>query len=84
MSFKQGRIVGTPLVALFCSNAAAHSFGNIYTLPIPFWMYAFSASAALVLSFVVVGYFVSAQSAARKLFAPMILLHSTPKPIAAR
>jgi len=65
MSFKQGRIVGAPLVALFCSNAAAHSFGNIYTLPIPFWMYAFSASAALVLSFVVVGYFVSAKSAAR-------------------
>jgi hypothetical protein len=65
MSFRPGRTVGAPLGALFCSNAAAHSFGNIYTLPIPFWMYAFSASAALVLSFVVVGYFVSAKSAAR-------------------
>jgi hypothetical protein len=30
--------------------------GVVYNLPIPFWMYAFSASAALALSFLVVGY----------------------------
>ncbi len=37
--------------------ASAHTFGAPYTLPVPFWMYAYGASAALVLSFVVVGLF---------------------------
>src|SRR5712671_5169356 len=64
----RGRVIlAGPSIALFCGEAAAHSFGNIYSLPIPFWMYAFSASSALILSFVVVGYFVSAKSAARNL-----------------
>lgn len=35
----------------------AHSFGVQYTLPVPFWMYAYGATAALVLSFVIVGIF---------------------------
>ena len=61
----RGRILSASLPTLCCSDAVAHSFGNIYTLPIPFWMYAFSAAAALVLSFVVVGYFVNSKSAAR-------------------
>lgn len=39
--------------------AAAHFFGSIYTLPIPFWMYAYGASGALVASFAIVAYFVS-------------------------
>jgi len=50
---------------LVCGTAFAHSMGVIYNLPIPFWMYAFAASAALVLSFLIVGYFVTAQGAAR-------------------
>ncbi len=55
-----GALLGlTPLAA------GAHAFGQSYVLPLPFWMYAFAASAALALSFVVVGYFVSAKSAAR-------------------
>lgn len=37
--------------------AQAHSFGVIYTLPVPFWLYAWSASAALIVSFVIVGIF---------------------------
>ena len=37
--------------------AQAHSFGVIYTLPVPFWLYAWSASAALIVSFVIVGVF---------------------------
>lgn len=36
------------------SLAAAHSFGRLYTLPLPFWLYAWGAVAALVLSFVAV------------------------------
>lgn len=42
------------------STAAAHSFGRMYNLPVPFWMYAYGAAAALLLSFLVVGYFGSA------------------------
>lgn len=38
----------------------AHSFGQTYTLPVPVWMYLYGASAALVLSFVIVAYFVGA------------------------
>jgi hypothetical protein len=54
------------LMLLLCSGSAlAHMMGVVYNLPIPFWMYAFAASAALVLSFLVVGYFVTAQGAAR-------------------
>lgn len=43
------------LVALALSplSANAHSFGQIYTLPVPFWLYAWAAIAALLLSFLV-------------------------------
>ena len=43
--------------------AVAHSFGTPYNLPVPFWMYAYGATAALVLSFVVVAYFSSVPAA---------------------
>ena len=41
-----------------CGRAEAHSFGVIYNLPIPVWMYAFAASATLVLSFLMIGFFI--------------------------
>jgi hypothetical protein len=50
-------------LAMFAGAAGAHSFGTIYNLPVPFWMYAYGAAAALVVSFVIVGYFVNAKSA---------------------
>jgi hypothetical protein len=50
---------------LCCGGAAAHVIGVVYNLPIPFWMYAFGASAALALSFLIVGWFVTAQNAGR-------------------
>jgi hypothetical protein len=43
--------------------AGAHSFGRPYNLPVPFWMYAYGASAALGLSFLIVAYFVTAPAA---------------------
>ena len=60
------RIV-VPLLLLIagCGGAEAHSFGVIYNLPIPLWMYAFAASATLVLSFVMIGFFVTGQHAER-------------------
>ena len=42
-----------------CGGAEAHSFGTTYNLPIPLWMYAFAASATLVLSFLMLGFFMS-------------------------
>jgi len=53
------------LLIVGCGSAEAHSFGTVYRLPIPFWMYAFAASATLALSFLMVGFFVTGQSAER-------------------
>ncbi len=44
--------------------ASAHSFGKLYNLPVPIWMYLYGAAAALLLSFLIVGYFVNASSVA--------------------
>ncbi len=40
-------------------RASAHSFGQIYNLPVPFWMYAGAAVATLILSFAIVGAFLA-------------------------
>ena len=53
------------LFAAGCSCAEAHSFGVMYTLPIPFWMYAFAVSATLALSFLMIGFFATGQSPER-------------------
>lgn len=58
----QSAIVG--LLLLATSSASAHSFGQTYTLPVPVWLYLYGAAAALVVSFAVVGYFVTARSMA--------------------
>lgn len=45
------------LCLLLCPlPAAAHSFGVIYTLPLPFWLYAWAAGATLIVSFLMVGW----------------------------
>ncbi|MGB1580524.1 MAG: hypothetical protein ACPHER_03335 [Nevskiales bacterium] len=48
--------------ALLCwpGGAWAHSFAQPYQLPMPYWMYIYAAVAALVLSFLIVGWFVTA------------------------
>ena len=46
-------------VASLPNVAGAHSFGRMYNLPVPFWMYVYGASAALLLSFLVAGWFLS-------------------------
>lgn len=42
-----------------CDVAEAHSFGRLYNLPIPFWLYAWGAAATLILSFLLVGLFIT-------------------------
>ncbi len=37
---------------------SAHAFGKLYTLPVPFWLYLYGGAATLVVSFLIIGYFV--------------------------
>lgn len=41
-------------------GAAAHGFGRLYNLPVPFWLYAWAAVSALLLSFLLVAHFATA------------------------
>jgi hypothetical protein len=51
------------LVAVALAPAAqAHSFGEVYYLPLPFERYAWAAAAALVVSFVIVALFASGRA----------------------
>ena len=55
-----GRLVAllaAPALLLTTAGAQAHSFGTPYNLPVPFWMYAYGASATLAVSFAIVAYF---------------------------
>ena len=56
------RISLSTLALLAPGLAFAHSFGRLYNLPVPFWMYAYAATAALVLSFLLIGFFVNASA----------------------
>ena len=44
---------------LFPEPAFAHAFGKLYNLPIPFWMYLYGGAAALIVSFLIIGFFLS-------------------------
>jgi hypothetical protein len=46
----------------------AHAFGQVYNLPVPLWLYLYTGAAAIVLSFLVVSYFVEAKPAAPRGF----------------
>src|ERR1700730_5402478 len=52
-----------PILCLPSDATWAHSFVTVYNLPVPFWMYAYGATAALVVSFVLVAYFAGAPAA---------------------
>jgi hypothetical protein len=41
------------------SEAEAHAFAAPYTLPVPFWLYAYGSIAALLLSFLILAFFSS-------------------------
>lgn len=41
----------------FPASANAHSFGQLYNLPVPLWMYLYGAAAALLASFVLMAVF---------------------------
>ncbi len=37
----------------------AHAFGQIYTLPLPVWLYLYGGGAAVIVSFLVIGWFIN-------------------------
>lgn len=45
------------LPLLFPKVAWAHAFGQIYTLPLPVWLYLYGGAAAVAVSFLLVAYF---------------------------
>src|SRR5262249_35238630 len=48
-------------IVLFApAAAAAHTFGTVYNLPVPFSLYVYGAAATLIVSFVIAAYFASA------------------------
>lgn len=51
------------LVGLLPAAADAHPFVQPYTLPVPVWMYLYGSVATLVVSFAIIGYFVSTPGA---------------------
>ncbi len=55
------RLYNLPLLSGICiallspSLAWAHSFGRLYTLPVPLWLYLYGAVATLLVSFLLIG-----------------------------
>ena len=56
---KSIRVIGCATLLALPGFAEAHSFGQIYNLPVPFWLYAWGASAALLLSFLAAAFFLA-------------------------
>ena len=57
MQFWRTSAWGGLLAGLWCGTAAAHTFGRVYSLPVPVWMYLYGAAAALALSFLLIAWF---------------------------
>ncbi len=52
----------TGLSLLLPQISSAHSFGQLYNLPVPFWMYLYGGAGAMLVSFLFIGYFFSKKS----------------------
>ncbi len=50
----QRAVLCSVMVWLVPGIATAHGFGRLYNLPVPFWLYAWAAAAALLLSFLMI------------------------------
>lgn len=50
--------------------SSAHSFGAVYVLPVPFWMYVYSCVATLLITFSLLGFLVTTPPARARGFAP--------------
>ncbi len=62
---------GIVIPGLLATPASAHSFGPIYTLPLPFWMYGWGAATTLLVSFAAVAWFLHRPAAEQAKFVPL-------------
>ena len=62
MTWRRTAVAGA--LALLAIAAEAHAFVQPYTLPVPFWLYLYACAVTVVLTFAVVGYFVSVPAVA--------------------
>src|SRR5579862_1204308 len=65
------RIAAIGGLLLVSHSAAAHAFGTPYNLPVPFSLYAYGASAALLLSFLMAAYFARIPTSAHANVVPV-------------
>ena len=52
-------LTGLTIFLSLASPVSAHAFGKLYNLPVPFWMYLFGSAATLIVSFLIIGYFLT-------------------------
>ena len=50
-------ILLTIIALVFPKPVFAHAIGQLYTLPLPLWLYLYGAGAALIVSFLLIGFF---------------------------
>jgi len=60
---------GVFLACFVPALCSAHSFGAVYVLPVPFWMYVYSCVATLLITFSLLGFLVTAPSVQTPAFA---------------
>lgn len=64
----------TLISLVFPKPTFAHSFGALYNLPVPFWMYLYGGAAAIVASFIIVGLFVNPNKVNKLIDYPTLYL----------
>lgn len=62
---RSGWLLASALLA-WPGMAGAHSFGRLYNLPVPLWMYLYGAAAALLTSFLLLAFFLGSPVAGRE------------------
>jgi hypothetical protein len=46
-------------ILLFPRPSYAHAFGQLYNLPVPFWLYLYGGAGAIAASFIIIAYFIN-------------------------
>lgn len=72
-------LAGLALLILLTEPAYAHSFGKLYTLPVPLWLYGWASAAALMLSFLCLAWFASQPKSTGGGYAQAPAFHALPR-----
>lgn len=65
MRVASGRFIFIALIFVFPNAVSAHGFGALYNLPVPLWLYNWTASAVLLVSFIMAVFLVTSPPSAR-------------------